>query len=303
MGAVLAASRGMVGEENRVFEPNRWMREVVAHTHYLPRRWRDSAHVKEVQAEFEGMFQFKAALFLQEVLSIFAVPFVLWYPMCRSAPDIVQFVRTFTTHRRGVGHICSLSAFDFRRHGNGKYGAPVNASKPARSKQGKMEKSFLSFHAHYPTWEPDASGREMLAGLAEFRDADPTAKGTAANQAETQTPRASSRSAATSSVFAPARRREYVFDDAFRGERGGVRGGDVARDASVGAARPGFIGHGRALRRSPTPPPSPSPPRTTRRRARTRGASRRVRCSCKDITSPPSARGWRRVAATETSGS
>ena len=246
MGAVLAASRGMVGEENRVFEPNRWMREVVAHTHYLPRRWRDSAHVKEVQAEFEGMFQFKAALFLQEVLSIFAVPFVLWYPMCRSAPDIVQFVRTFTTHRRGVGHICSLSAFDFRRHGNGKYGAPVNASKPARSKQGKMEKSFLSFHAHYPTWEPDASGREMLAGLAEFRDADPTAKGTAANQAETQTPRASSRSAATSSVFAPPGAASMFFDDAFRGERGGVRGGDVARDASVGTRTPGFIGHGRA---------------------------------------------------------
>ena len=276
MGAVLAASRGMVGEENRVFEPNRWMREVVAHTHYLPRRWRDSAHVKEVQAEFEGMFQFKAALFLQEVLSIFAVPFVLWYPMCRSAPDIVQFVRTFTTHRRGVGHICSLSAFDFRRHGNGKYGAPVNASKPARSKQGKMEKSFLSFHAHYPTWEPDASGREMLAGLAEFRDADPTAKGTAANQAETQTPRASSRSAATSSVFAPPGAASMFFDDAFRGERGGVRGGGRR------ARRERRRSHARfhrprtrsgALRRLRL--------RRLRRgrpggRARTRGASRRV---------------------------
>jgi autophagy-related protein 9 len=169
MGTVLAASRGMIGEENRVFEPNRLMGEVVGYTHYLPRHWRNLAHNQEVQAEFEGMFQFKAGLFWQEMLSIFAVPFILWYPMCASAPDIVQFVRQFTVHRQGVGHICSLSAFDFRRHGNSKYGAPMHARKPARSKQGKMEKSFLSFHAHYPTWEPDASGREMLSSLAGFR--------------------------------------------------------------------------------------------------------------------------------------
>ena len=245
MGAVLAASRGMVGEENRVFEPNRWMREVVAHTHFLPRRWRDSAHLKEVQAEFEGMFQFKAGLFLQEVLSIFAVPFVLWYPMCRSAPDVVQFVRTFTTHRRGVGHICSLSAFDFRRHGNGKYGAPVNASKPARSKQGKMEKSFLSFHAHYPTWEPDASGREMLAGLAQFRDADATTT-TTTSKVPTKVPTSARASAPSSSVFAPPGAASMFFDDASRGDRGGGGGGDVARDAGVGGRTPGFIGHGRA---------------------------------------------------------
>ena len=155
---VLAVSRGMVGEENRVFRPNRYMAEVVRHTHYLPKNWRNLAHKAEVQAEFEDMFAFKAGLFLQEMLSIFAVPFILWYPMCESAPDIVQFVRQFTVHRKGVGHICSLSAFDFRRHGDARYGAPTNARRDARSKQGKMEKSFVSFHAHYPTWEPDAGG-------------------------------------------------------------------------------------------------------------------------------------------------
>ena len=168
---VLAVSRGMVGEENRVFRPNRYMAEVVRHTHYLPKNWRNLAHKPEVQAEFEDMFAFKAGLFLQEMLSIFAVPFILWYPMCESAPDIVQFVRQFTVHRKGVGHICSLSAFDFRRHGDARYGAPTNARRDARSKQGKMEKSFVSFHAHYPTWEPDAGGREMLTSLAGFKSA------------------------------------------------------------------------------------------------------------------------------------
>ena len=168
---VLAVSRGMVGEENRVFRPNRYMAEVVRHTHYLPKNWRNLAHKPEVQAEFEDMFAFKAGQFWREMLSIFAVPFILWYPMCESAPDIVQFVRQFTVHRKGVGHICSLSAFDFRRHGDARYGAPVNARRDARSKQGKMEKSFVSFHAHYPTWEPDAGGREMLTSLAGFKSA------------------------------------------------------------------------------------------------------------------------------------
>jgi autophagy-related protein 9 len=169
LGTLLAASRGMIGEANKVFEPNRLMAEVVSHTHYLPRRWRDAAHKAEVQAEFEEMFPFKAATFAKEMLSIFVAPFVLWYPLCESAPEIVSFVRNFTVHRQGVGDVCSLSAFDFRRHGNAKYGAGTTARKPARSKQGKMEKSFLSFHAQYPTWEPDEGGREVIASLNGFK--------------------------------------------------------------------------------------------------------------------------------------
>ena len=169
LGTLLAASRGMIGDANKVFEPNRLMAEVVSHTHYLPRRWRDAAHKAEVQAEFEEMFPFKAATFAKEMLSIFVAPFVLWYPLCESAPEIVSFVRNFTVHRQGVGDVCSLSAFDFRRHGNAKYGAGTTARKPARSKQGKMEKSFLSFHAQYPTWEPDEGGREVIASLNGFK--------------------------------------------------------------------------------------------------------------------------------------
>ena len=31
--------------------------EVVAHTHYLPRHWRGRAHTREVQQEFQALFQ------------------------------------------------------------------------------------------------------------------------------------------------------------------------------------------------------------------------------------------------------
>ncbi len=45
----------------------------------------------------------------------------------------------------------------------------VGAASPpqaSRSKQGKMEKSFLSFAATYPAWEPDAAARQMLDAVA-----------------------------------------------------------------------------------------------------------------------------------------
>jgi hypothetical protein len=37
----------------------------------------------------------------------------------------------------------------------------------ARSRQGKMEKSFLSFAATYPTWEPDSAAKQMLIALGQ----------------------------------------------------------------------------------------------------------------------------------------
>ena len=61
--------------------------QVVTHTHYLPRHWRGRAHTREVQAAFEGLFQFKALLFLEEMFSIVLTPFVLYFslPGCAGA--------------------------------------------------------------------------------------------------------------------------------------------------------------------------------------------------------------------------
>ena len=174
-GAVLAFCRNLSGDnaETRAFEPRRWMAETTRHTHFLPKRWRDVAHRKTTEREFSELFRFKSAVFLEELVSVFVTPFLLWGPLSTRAPEIVQFARQFTTHAGGVGATCSLAAFDFAKHGNGKYGAPRTARKPARSKQGKMEKSFLSFTARYPTWEPGESGREMLRNVRRFRESEP----------------------------------------------------------------------------------------------------------------------------------
>jgi autophagy-related protein 9 len=47
-GSVLAIARGMVPEENLVFDPEASLREVVKWTHYLPGEWRGKLHSQMV---------------------------------------------------------------------------------------------------------------------------------------------------------------------------------------------------------------------------------------------------------------
>lgn len=48
-GSILAVARGMVPEENRVFDPELLIVEVIQHTHYMPDGWKDELHSKKVR--------------------------------------------------------------------------------------------------------------------------------------------------------------------------------------------------------------------------------------------------------------
>lgn len=62
LGIVLAVSRAFIVEPGTAFEPELALLETVAHTHYLPRHWRGRAHTREVQAQFQQLFQFKVGI-------------------------------------------------------------------------------------------------------------------------------------------------------------------------------------------------------------------------------------------------
>lgn len=47
-GGILAVSRGMIPEENLVFDPEASLREVVRWTHYLPEGWEGKLHSQAV---------------------------------------------------------------------------------------------------------------------------------------------------------------------------------------------------------------------------------------------------------------
>jgi len=47
-GSVLAVARGMIPEDNRVFDPEMLMTEVINYSHYMPDKWKDQLHSKKV---------------------------------------------------------------------------------------------------------------------------------------------------------------------------------------------------------------------------------------------------------------
>lgn len=154
-GAILAVSRGIIADEKLIFEPEAVMRQVVEHTHYLPDEWIDKLHSDFVHREFANLFQYKVTVFAQELLSVIFTPLVLWYSLPECSPAIIDFLREFTVHVDGIGYVCSFAVFDFKRHGNVRYGAPLQAEDERyQSKEGKMEQSFLNFKANHPDWIP-----------------------------------------------------------------------------------------------------------------------------------------------------
>jgi hypothetical protein len=47
-GGIMAVTRGMIPEENRVFDPELLMTEVITYTHYMPEEWKSQLHSKKV---------------------------------------------------------------------------------------------------------------------------------------------------------------------------------------------------------------------------------------------------------------
>ncbi|KAH9483933.1 Autophagy-related protein 9 [Psilocybe cubensis] len=173
--ATVTVARGMIPEDNRVFDPELLMSEVVNYTHYMPDHWKGQLHSKKVHQDFGELFSRKVLIFLQEIVSVILTPFILWFSLPSCAPAIVDFFREFSVHVDGRGYVCSFAEFNFERHGNVKFGAPGPATqgngdnRKMLSNEGKMEKSFLNFKAANPDWNPaDPSGSLYLSRMADL---------------------------------------------------------------------------------------------------------------------------------------
>ena len=160
--------------------------DVASFTHFYPRRWRGRGGSRATQQEFEEMFPpALASLLLSEVAALVAVPLILWRDLPRAASEICEFVGRNTVRIDGVGDVCSLSAFrggsgkEGTGDGNGNENGDVDGktkTKPdlsasalallSQSREGKLEKSLLSFAGEYPEWEPDRESRALLEAVA-----------------------------------------------------------------------------------------------------------------------------------------
>ncbi|CAG8557548.1 8765_t:CDS:10 [Paraglomus occultum] len=170
--SIFAVITKLIPDDTEVVNAEETLKRVVEYTHYMPSEWKENLHADEVRKEFGSMFELKVVLILQNILSVIFIPFILWLSLPDCSEQIVDFFREFTVHVDGVGYVCSFAVFDFKRHGNVKYGAPTEvANEYYLSKEGKMEKSFLNFKANHPDWEPtDPTGSMYLSRLAEFNN-------------------------------------------------------------------------------------------------------------------------------------
>ncbi|KAL5529329.1 hypothetical protein ACEPAG_5314 [Sanghuangporus baumii] len=177
-GSILAVARGMIPEDNQIFDPELLMMEVIHYTHYMPDEWKGQLHSQKVHKDFGTLFDMKVVIFARELLSVIITPFVLCFSLPRCSPAIIDFFREFTVHVDSLGYVCSFAVFDFKRHGNVNFGAPTQVKeKRFLSNEGKMEKSFLNFKAANPEWQPtDPTGSLYLSRMADFTYANAAAR-------------------------------------------------------------------------------------------------------------------------------
>lgn len=117
-GSIWAVARGMLPDDNEVYDSSYSMEEVIDFTHYRPAHWEGRLHTVEVKTEFARLYQIQIAILVEEVLSMVFTPFVLWFSLPKCSDQIIDFFREFTVHVDGVGYVCSFAEFNFRKPGN-----------------------------------------------------------------------------------------------------------------------------------------------------------------------------------------
>jgi hypothetical protein len=151
--------------------------QVATHTHHYPEVWKARGWDRETYNAVSALFQYKAKLFVLEVISVIFAPIILCVSFPKCAEHICEFVMAIKAEVPGAGEVCGYATFNFDVFGDhnwegrtmggggdengvqsdmtGSFSASVIRTnnvdaatkmhpKP-KAMQGKMEKSFFSF--------------------------------------------------------------------------------------------------------------------------------------------------------------
>jgi autophagy-related protein 9 len=112
-GSIWAVSRGMLPDDDMVYDTAFSIQEVIQFTHYEPAHWLNRLHTVDVKEEFSQLYQMKLMVFFEEVMSIFYTPFILAFSLTKCSDRIIDFFREFTVHVDGIGYVCTFAEFRF----------------------------------------------------------------------------------------------------------------------------------------------------------------------------------------------
>ncbi|OTA99499.1 hypothetical protein M426DRAFT_325093 [Hypoxylon sp. CI-4A] len=149
-----AVARGMISEENNVFDPEFAMQGVIQYTHYQPDQWKGRLHSYEVKAEFSELYKARIIIFLEEIIGVLVTPLVLFFSLPKCSDQIIDFFREFTIHVDGLGYVCSFAVFDFQKDQRTTKQQQQDHANDARedyytTKHGKMQASVHGFLDNY----------------------------------------------------------------------------------------------------------------------------------------------------------
>jgi len=162
-GIILSVVRGLIpSHQTEKITHDQLMERIVSKTHHFPKEWRGKVHTIAVKTEFEKLYERKVVTFVYEVISVLTTPFILFFSLPQSSQRVVKFFQEFSdSSNNQVGTVCKFGLFPLQQFGNPEYSA--NASKSDyQTKDGKLEKSFLTFQANHPDWKPNKEGEEYL---------------------------------------------------------------------------------------------------------------------------------------------
>ncbi|KAI5854091.1 APG9-domain-containing protein [Durotheca rogersii] len=150
---VWAVARGMISEENDVFDPEYAMQSVIEYTHYQPDQWKGRLHSYEVKADFSELYKSRIIIFLEEILGVLVTPLVLFFSLPKCSDQIIDFFREFTIHVDGLGYVCSFAVFDFQKDQRNTRPQQGNIHDAREdyyaTKHGKMQASLHGFLDNY----------------------------------------------------------------------------------------------------------------------------------------------------------
>lgn len=112
MSTIWVISRNML-KEQPIFFPDRKMEKLHQFLHYMPNVIKTRPNSIESLGWVKKYFQFKIVQLIQEIISIFINPFVLWFCIGSDAgiQCIINFARESTIEHSKLGKICEYSIF------------------------------------------------------------------------------------------------------------------------------------------------------------------------------------------------
>lgn len=128
-GAIYSTGKAMIptinaqpkSTRNLYNEMNEALIEVSNHTHYFPSIWKGRGWHPLTHAKFSSMFQYKAKLFANEIISLILSPYILYVSLANCSEVICEFVLAIRSNIPGAGDVCGYATFDFNKFNDESY--------------------------------------------------------------------------------------------------------------------------------------------------------------------------------------